>query len=1075
MRYTSENGCLFYYDRILYSWKICEPTMLFLLGFDAITSFEKSLSDTITASKYIYLSDVNELAPLEKFDIFDNIYSYLSEIGTVEDFEAYLHFNCYGLKLLMNDLTGMSVDRTVPIIFRNDVNETFLKYNTTDGDNSLSFYDRQAQKIYDIFDFAEYDLTDSAFIKKCLGESPVLGSKPIKPNRDDYDSDEDYDRDLAKYIEDLEQYNITKQQCFDYKKAKNELKESEIMKIHSERKSTSEIYTRLDYKSMYSYALGVLYGCRCFGYDTNLIWRVNPDFWYTGEYKNLVKTAWVVFRFHYTDKLPVTEKDKQLFNKYRGIQLNRLWNYSDEDTCEPLKEDEIQCYSVNRKSVDIISYSPGTCSHQNNDSDHECLGSYLHTDSENTSEWRPIEELIVDDDPFTPDADERNGILAVNDDPIIRYLSNNKIKIYKAYQYQSAYEHASTDTSDSDIYLSPNQKDIYFIGAGHLGWVDYDDVSWLDKTKSVLTISPVEYENLIKRSKAKIDSNDESEEPEYDYYLGLASNKEDGSAVGYYKCYINSDNSRALYGIFDEGFSINGTYPSYTYTFPDNKFFKEIVSDIDFLSDYDLIVNPGVDYVISTYYNLSTPISLYVKKGSDWQDDVIYNQTGASQFVVDHGYSPVEAYQISNIYVHNYGENRPADSELRSFNLNYTSWYWTPYRTESVTVDVTYDEPVFASSYLCVINSSDHLIDYEESIKLHNTYTDEYIEFNTDDYTYEISSVKNLSNEPYADLAVFDLVSIDNKVAIRYIGSESSIEVGEVIINTYALHASETLQVRRWFTEQTVKNDQFYYTNSTIDLYRGSNRIVDSTPMYTRYKHKATLPDTLPQYIFNRGTVYEEHIDSEVYFSELPVGFLKVGIFSENENKENSIYHMLGVTDYICPFIESDTDGYPLVDENDNYCVWQDPDTGQYWNGLYGANKWQDEIPHSVNSVLIDASTGREVSVFDKPNEGIIIIDNVEQPYSWVYNENNNYGIIRTDTDKTANRVFNPDVSENILQCYHDSVSDKYYIPYISYEMHEWVDRATISNMGWRFVDGLTSLYMGEDVTSVVYDDDSTD
>ena len=82
MRYSSTLGCLYYYDRVLYRWN-----MLFLLGFEAITSYNGSLSDTITISPYIYYESENIIKEFADFDIYDSIYEYLSKLGQVDDFE----------------------------------------------------------------------------------------------------------------------------------------------------------------------------------------------------------------------------------------------------------------------------------------------------------------------------------------------------------------------------------------------------------------------------------------------------------------------------------------------------------------------------------------------------------------------------------------------------------------------------------------------------------------------------------------------------------------------------------------------------------------------------------------------------------------------------------------------------------------------------------------------------------------------------------------------------------------------------------------------------------------------------
>ena len=93
----------------------------------------------------------------------------------------------------------------------------------------------------------------------------------------------------------------------------------------------------LDYKSMYSYSLGVLYGCRCLGFDPVAIWKLNPEYWYIyngqkATYFNLVSTAWQTFRFHYTSFIEDIDDNPdhpEWADKYKGITLNRLWNYGD--------------------------------------------------------------------------------------------------------------------------------------------------------------------------------------------------------------------------------------------------------------------------------------------------------------------------------------------------------------------------------------------------------------------------------------------------------------------------------------------------------------------------------------------------------------------------------------------------------------------------------------------------------------------------------------------------------------------------------------------------------------------------
>lgn len=298
MLYSSSNGCLFYYDRVLYSWRIAEPTMLFLLGFEAITMYDKSASDCLMITKQKYIVDQNEIEPFEYYDIFEEIYSYLSQLGNIDDLDTYIKYNCYGLKLLLNELTGTEKDRTIPIIFKNDVNKSAVDltkpmYRISDGQRlNMSYYDLQAQKIHDIFEDAGYKVTSAP---KIVGDYPASEKEAVK------------------------EYN------------------EKVKAIHDEKDLNSDIYMLLDYKSMYSYALGVLYGCRCLGFDPVAIWKLNPEYWYVyngqkATYFNLVSTAWQTFRFHYTSFIEDIDDNPdhpEWADKYKGITLNRLWNYGD--------------------------------------------------------------------------------------------------------------------------------------------------------------------------------------------------------------------------------------------------------------------------------------------------------------------------------------------------------------------------------------------------------------------------------------------------------------------------------------------------------------------------------------------------------------------------------------------------------------------------------------------------------------------------------------------------------------------------------------------------------------------------
>lgn len=316
MIYTCSNGCLFYYDRILYRWRIADPTMLFLLGLDAILS-----GNTSHVSNYIvipreYTDSSNNTIPYRYFEIFDNIYSYLSDIGTVEDLDTHLKFDCNGLKLLISDLTGTGSDKTVPVLFNNDINRKLIdftkySYRIPESDRiNLSYYDIQAKIIDAIFEDAGYS------------ESPI---DLIDINSAYADSDTIKEHNEAQTL------------------------------INDERLYNSNIFKLLDYKSMYSYALGILYGCRCIGYNPLLIWRVNPSLWYDGKFKNLVSTAWTVFRFYRSTYISEFEEDPNLSVKYQSIAYNKLWNFDDDITRQSLQSNPIM---IDEISTNIFSIKP---------------------------------------------------------------------------------------------------------------------------------------------------------------------------------------------------------------------------------------------------------------------------------------------------------------------------------------------------------------------------------------------------------------------------------------------------------------------------------------------------------------------------------------------------------------------------------------------------------------------------------------------------------------------------------------------------------------------------------------------
>ena len=515
MRYTSTLGCLFYYDRVLYSWRICEPTMLFLLGLEAITTYDNSKSDTLTMAQYTYFEDVDEVVKYNKFNVFDDIHDYLSSNGTLEDNDTYLTFNCYGLKLLMNELTGTGKDRTVPIIFHNDINQKLVEdnsdlYRIPENEYiNKSIYDLQAQKIRDIF-------TDAGYNKK-ENEIPFITAPE---NASD-------DLNLKNYVN---EYNAN------------------LKKVWAEKLENGSLYKLLDYQAMYSYALGVLYGCRCLGFDGSLIWRTNPRYWYNGEYFNLVSTAWYTFRFCYTSQIPDIDSDEALIKKYKSSQVNKVWNFendgSEDSDGVKLESDEMLVYgaSINPDTdelvIEPITYSKSVIPENTK-------GSY-YDESDHT--WKNIEDKLSANDPL-------KGIFYENDDPIIRYISQDQVIIRKAYCC-----YTDNENPNNNIYLSPGNTDTlgntyrYFIGTGNFGWIDFNENQWMqlydDNTdmaptpKNILTFNPITFDKLQK------DFNDKYI-PSPNDNIGWAWGIDSGIEVSYYRVYIYNN------GIYDRCYRIS--------------------------------------------------------------------------------------------------------------------------------------------------------------------------------------------------------------------------------------------------------------------------------------------------------------------------------------------------------------------------------------------------------------------------------------------------------------------------------------------------------------------------------------
>lgn len=261
--YKSSIGCVEYYDSVLHEPRLCDPTMLFILGLEAVTTPQEEyykeipVIDKETGKQKIdpetgepiteSVVDEERLRKIVLYrdrvgdqEFFDKIVKHLSLFGKPDTFEDRVEFYCAGMRMFMNQLTGTDSSRIVPVIF------------------------------HDIIEFSTLGVEDSA----------------------------DYNEVYSK-ISDV----LSKAGC------------------------KNQIYKRLDTKAMYSYSLGVLYGCFCLGYSYDSVWNDDSSEWYDGEYAHLVSSAKNVFTFQFSHTLCCIDIDPKLRRKYHSTQGNKLWNF----------------------------------------------------------------------------------------------------------------------------------------------------------------------------------------------------------------------------------------------------------------------------------------------------------------------------------------------------------------------------------------------------------------------------------------------------------------------------------------------------------------------------------------------------------------------------------------------------------------------------------------------------------------------------------------------------------------------------------------------------------------------------
>lgn len=261
--YKSSIGCVEYYDDVEHEPLLCDPTMLFILGLEAVTTPQEEyykevpvidpdthkpvidpdtglpVTETVVDGIrlrhiVIYKDRVNNE------DIYNKITKYFSIHDKPEEFEDRVEFYCAGMRMFMNQLTGTDSSRIAPVIFHD-----IIEFSTLEVEND-SDYNEIYEKITDVLNNA--------------------GCK-------------------------------------------------------------NQTYKRLDIKSMYSYALGVLFGCSCIGYNFDDIWNDDPSEWYDGDYAHLVSSAKNIFSFYYSHQLCCIDIDQKLRRKYHSIQDNKIWNF----------------------------------------------------------------------------------------------------------------------------------------------------------------------------------------------------------------------------------------------------------------------------------------------------------------------------------------------------------------------------------------------------------------------------------------------------------------------------------------------------------------------------------------------------------------------------------------------------------------------------------------------------------------------------------------------------------------------------------------------------------------------------
>ena len=904
MLYSSRNGCFYYYDSILFRWHIAEPTLLFLLGLESISSYDKSISDSIVISKYVYKTYIDKVDPLEHIDdVYDDIYSFLSKIGSVEDYEHYLKFNCYGLKLLLNDMTGTGDDRTVPFIFKYDANKSLVDpAKELDTNSKLSFYDIQAQLIYNVFNDIGYDTS----CDKTILDNGKIVLRPeyyidrTKGNiRDILDSLKDVDNKPLRtaIINNILTYN------------------TKVTAVHEKRIANSEIYKLLDYKAMYAYALGVLYGCRCLGFDDSIIWRLDPKLWYNDVYFNLVRTAWYVFRFHWSYKLedvaldmhvdPSLEGDakeaaieaanKAYSEKYQGIQDNKIWNFNNNSSLikAAIAQDETNCFclylnnkqfisesTINKDYLHTVSesiiYSFSTQPDSNTsdgNTEYEHPGSYLLKymslkDGRITWKWSSIDSKVSDEVPL-------KGVVSTRDSSMTRYIGNDPVILYRAYKYK--------DSDNNTKYLAPKYDagngdyhyKKYYVYTGDLGWVDYTEDLLLDISQDKLH---PDYNDYSRRHNYLdiVPKTPSFNSLKFAFPKGskLSGDSPFNSLVTYYKCYVTDkwtadtdsygdNDSDILYGVYNKWVQTSDTIPTN---------FDRIISKALFDAQYssEIEAPDGNTYEVSVWYNLNVALSLVTRDIDGihyvWKPVEDSDPNANVKLVVNTD----DKHQGKSTYY--YGYSKTPSSLLQLYNLH--------------SIEVT----------------------SESALKQPHTETFRFYIYTKEGDTRVISN-----NYMYWSKDYFKSIDGDNQT------NRTWRDINELEKTSLASN-----------------NPLYSIANESTNIYKGEIRVISNTSLYNVYTDKVTssTPSALDEFIYGDSHSMLGLSSGQQY------SFMLVG---DASNTNTECLYAKGMTKYLCPFVLIDDDGNSLLDDNGKPLVWYDPKNDQYWNGLYNINSWQKE------------------------------------------------------------------------------------------------------------------------------------